>query len=119
VTVKKEGLPVELELQAERANALAISSDRLQAALAEFARAEAALAAAAPGDRARLLEERMLRRAEAAERLWFVMVQREAIGLAQHEAVTRIYQVPAEVRQHAGPRPARYRSPEASPERSG
>jgi hypothetical protein len=110
--VKKEGLPVELELQAERANALALSGERLQAALAAFARADAALAASPPGDRAKLLEERMLRRAEAAERLWFVMVQREALGLGQHEAVMRIYEVPAEVRRIVGPLPARYRRAE-------
>ena len=103
--MQKEGLPVELEIQAERANALAISGERLQLALRDLAQADAALASAPPAERAERRAERERCRVLASERLWFLMVQREAIGVAQHEAVMRIYEVPYEVRLRAGPRP--------------
>lgn len=110
---RKDELAVEQEIQAERANALGVSGDRLEVALAEFARAEAALAAASPAERPALAEQRQLRLAEAAERLWFVIVQREVVGIGNHEPVWRVYDVPAEVRRHMGPRLQRDRGGEA------
>ena len=89
------------DLQAERANALGRASDRLEAALAELARAEAALAAS-PGEGRRLARQEAL--AEAAELLWFLVIQREALGLSRHDVVYEVFRVPAVVRAAMGPR---------------
>jgi hypothetical protein len=90
--MKQQALPIEQELVAEKASALAFTAEKLEAALR-------ALAAADPQSPA----WRELR-AIAAERLWFLLVQREAIGLYQHEPVLRAYGVPPELRLLAGPR---------------
>ncbi len=66
------------DLQAERAAALARAVERLEEALAH-----------------------------AAERLWFLVIQREAVGLLRHESVLEALQVPREVRAAMGPRPRR------------
>jgi hypothetical protein len=42
--------------------------------------------------------------AEARERLWFVVVQREALGLTQHDVLYEVLRVPLEVRRGMGPR---------------
>jgi hypothetical protein len=86
---------IELELLEEKAATLARAAERLEAALAALAAAETD-PAATPG-RAELIEE-------AAEALWFVVVQREAIGLTAHDEVFRIYGVPERVRRFMGPR---------------
>jgi hypothetical protein len=89
------------DLQAERANALGRASDRLEAALAELAEADAALAAN-PSELRRLAREEAL--AEAGERLWFLVIQREALGLARHDVVYEVFKVPRTVRAAMGPR---------------
>jgi hypothetical protein len=106
-------LPVEKELVAEKAAALGRAGESLAAALAALAAAEVALAAAPQknegndAERAALRQRRRELRDIAAERLWCLLVQREAIGLYQHEAMLREQRVPAEVRLLAGPRPRR------------
>ena len=57
--------------------------------------------------------EKDKRLAEAAGRLWFVIVQREVVGIGNHEPVWRVYDVPAEVRHQMGPRLKRQRGVEA------
>ena len=109
--MKKDGLSVELEIQEERANALAMAGERLQSALQDLARADEALRMAPESEREERLAERQWCRVLASERLWYLMVQREALGVGQHEAVMRVYEVPYEVRLRAGPRPP------ATPER--
>jgi hypothetical protein len=86
---------IELELLEEKAATLARAAEKLEAALAALAAAETD-PAATPGA-AELIEE-------AAEALWFVVVQREAIGLTAHDEVFRIYGVPDRVRRFMGPR---------------
>jgi hypothetical protein len=78
------------ELQSERAATLARAARALEQALAE-------LEAAAP-------ERREDAFAEAAERLWCVVVQREAIGVLRHDTLFEAYRVPYEVRLRMGPR---------------
>ena len=84
---------LEEELVGERASALARTFEALERVLAELA------GAAGPGQRLRefLLEE-------ARERLWFLIVQREAIGLTRHEVVYETLRIPVEVRRAMGPR---------------
>ncbi len=95
------------DLRAERASALARATERLEAALAALAEADQALAAA-PTAAARELRREAL--AHAGERLWFLVVQREALGLYRHEPVHEVLRVPREVRAAMGPAgPARRR----------
>lgn len=45
--------------------------------------------------------------AEAGERVWCFVVQREAMGLRHHQAALDVYRVPPEVRAQMTPRRAR------------
>jgi len=86
---------IERQLAGERANALARVTEALERALAELARGH------------RELRMRQLLLDEAAERLWFLVVTREAVGLTRHETVYEVLRVPMEVRRRMGPRPRR------------
>ncbi|HEY5675718.1 MAG TPA: DUF6665 family protein [Myxococcales bacterium] len=81
---------VESEIVGERAGAMARAMEALEAALHAWREAP-------PAHRQDLLEE-------AGELLWFVVVQREALGLARHEVVYEVLKVPGEVRRAMGPR---------------
>ncbi|BDG09560.1 DUF6665 family protein [Anaeromyxobacter paludicola] len=80
---------VEHELVGERAGTLSRLVERLELALAELQEAGA--------DR----EERLAR---AAELLWYVVVQREAVGISRHDVLYEVLRVPREVRLAMGPR---------------
>jgi len=92
------------DLQAERASALARASERLETALTEFAAADAARATQ-PSARTEASRREAL--AEARERLWYLVIQREAVGLRRHEALYEVLRIPREVRALMGPRRAR------------
>jgi len=87
-------LPIEQQLAGERAAALSRAMGTLEKALAELASVD--------GKRFPKVREELL--AEARERLWFVIVQREAIGLAHHEVVFETLGISNEVRHAMGPR---------------
>lgn len=91
---------VESELREEKAAALGRVTRRLEAALAALAAADQAVAAIAPDDPARpeLAAARQHARREAARWLWYVRVQRECIGLVDHDQLMELYRVPREVR---------------------
>jgi hypothetical protein len=89
------------DLQAERASALARSAERLEDALSALAEADRELAAA-PTEAARARRREAL--LSAGERLWFLVVQREAVGLRRHESALDTLRVPPEVRAVMGPR---------------
>ncbi len=95
---------IQRDLQAERAAALARATEQLEAALAGLAAADAALAAA-PSAAARALRREALE--HAAERLWFLVIHREAVGLRRHEDLHEALRIPGEVRAAMGPRPRR------------
>lgn len=105
-----EGIDIETDLLREKASSLAETAEKLERALRALREVESALAAApdeAPNgapDEGELATRRGELREIAAERLWFLIVQREAIGLTQHEPVYRAYAVPPELRLLAGPR---------------
>lgn len=88
------------DLHAERAGALARTAERLEEALREYAEADAA-SAAAPSPISR--ERRRLALARAGERLWFLVIQREAVGLHRHDEALDILGVPRAVRAAMGP----------------
>lgn len=83
---------LEHELMAESAHNLGHAARALRASLDRLAEA----ATDAP-DRSALV-------AEAGERLWYLVVQREACGLRDTEVLMRDYRVPAEVRLRMGMR---------------
>jgi hypothetical protein len=95
-------LPIEQELAAEKAATLGRAGDRFAAALAALARLDEEIAREGP-DAARARKRRDLH-AEAAERLWFLIVQREAVGLGHHDGIYQLYRVPPDLRALAGPR---------------
>lgn len=82
---------VEDELRAEQASSLGLAGVKLQKALEVLAQAE-------HGD---AYEEAL---AHAAERLWFLVIQREAMGFTDHRALMKTYAVPHAVRVRMGPR---------------
>jgi hypothetical protein len=88
------------DLNGERANALARATERLEAALHELTLAELALQSGFTERRRSLRQEAL---AEAGERLWYLVIQREALGLGRHEVVYEVLQVPAAVRVAMGP----------------
>jgi hypothetical protein len=75
------------EILGEKASALGRAVRALEAAVAAWR--------AAPAPEAL---------AEARERLWFVVIQREAMGLRRHEVLYEVLDVPDEVRRLMGPR---------------
>jgi hypothetical protein len=98
---------IELEILEEKAATLARATARLEATLAALAALDQAPAADTPADPDEAARQRDERIREAAEALWFVVVQREAIGLTSHDGLFRTYPVPERVRRLMGPRPRR------------
>jgi hypothetical protein len=91
---------LEYELAAEGVSSLGRVGVQLERALAVLAAFDAAVAAArasAPDARAELV-------ADAADRLWVYVVQREAMGLVHHERELELLGVPRDVRARMGPR---------------
>jgi hypothetical protein len=70
-------LSIERELQQERATSLGRAGEKLEAAMKQWRESGAAPA-----------------RAEAQKRLWYLVVQREALGLRRHREVYELYGVP-------------------------
>jgi hypothetical protein len=107
---------IELEILEEKAATLARATAKLEATLAALAALDETPAAqptgtgaapdpapAAPtaAEAARQRDD-LVR--EAAEALWFVVVQREAIGLTSHDGLYQTHPVPDLVRRLMGPR---------------
>jgi hypothetical protein len=91
-------LPIELELQREKASALRYAGEKLETLLHKLHRIEAALPSLPPGERAlQVLEHgRLLEQAEQAR--WNLIVQREAMGLNRHDDVDRQYPKPTRIK---------------------
>ncbi len=95
--------PLDYEIAQEKAASLGRAGRRLTAALEVLAAFDAAHTDG-PALTDSLLAERRCLVAEAGEALWFLIVQREAIGLRRHGALYRFYEVPADVRLRMGPK---------------
>ncbi len=85
---------VQDEIHGERARALSRTIHALEEALSDLERPPSRRR---PPARSELV-------AEAAERLWFAVIQREALGLAHHDEFLRELRVPGEVVRAMGPR---------------
>ncbi len=88
------------DLQAERAASRARTVERLETALRAYG-AAAAACAADPTPEADDRRRRAL--AHAGERLWYLVIQREAVGLRRHDEALDVLRVPREVRAAMGP----------------
>ncbi len=88
-------LAIEVALRAEAANSLKALGHRLDRQLTELRQLGQQVQALAPGSvRDRKLAEYDEKRRDAEYRKWTLIVQREAMGLFNHEDVEEIYRVP-------------------------
>jgi hypothetical protein len=85
------------ELHGERAHALGRIARGMEKALAALRDFDAGVIADPEKTREELV-------AEAAERVWFYVVQRDVLGMHGHDEALRAYDVPDEVRFRMGPR---------------
>jgi hypothetical protein len=91
---RDERHPLEYEIRQEKAAALHRIALRMETALEAFRKADPA-----NSDRRRDLLE------EAAEAVWFYILQRESLGLRQNTKALDQFDVPGEIRARIGPRP--------------
>jgi hypothetical protein len=84
----------ESEIRAEKAAALARIAGTLEGLLAELQRRREDLARLSGDVRARAVEEYAALRDQARLYRWYLVVQREALGLFRHDDVDRHYPLP-------------------------
>jgi hypothetical protein len=88
-------LAIEIALKAEAANSLKALGHRLDRQLTELRQLGQQVRAMAPGPaRDKKVAEYNEKRRDAEYRQWTLIVQREAMGLFNHEDVEEIYRVP-------------------------
>ncbi|QRN96626.1 hypothetical protein JRI60_47830 [Archangium violaceum] len=92
-------LAIEVALKAEAANSLKALGHRLDRQLTELKQLGEQVRAMAPSPaRDKRLAEYEEKRRDAEYRKWTLIVQREAMGLFNHEDVEEIYRVPPKLR---------------------
>jgi hypothetical protein len=89
---------IEQDILRERAGALSRAFEALEQALRAIAELDAR-----PARGPSAAEERRSLVRAAGERLWYVVVQREAMGLLRHDVVYDVLRIPREVRSAMGP----------------
>lgn len=92
-----EQLSIEKELREERSNALKRVGDTLEKLLEELRALDGLLARATGDERERAKKRHEEVRTLASRQLWYMIVQREAMGLTRHDSVYEIYRVPPSV----------------------
>ncbi|NTX04387.1 MULTISPECIES: hypothetical protein [Myxococcus] len=92
-------LPVEAELQKEKASALKRTGEKLEKALAALEGAERELLMSRGPTRAVRLERYREVRKEAELQRWYLMVQREACGIRNNRDLDLMYPMPPLVRE--------------------
>jgi hypothetical protein len=85
------------ELQEERAAALARISRRLERLLDQLQAMREQIATCRDEDRARNIAAYREVHQQAVKYRWYLEVQREAIGLRQHQHLDEFYRIPPEV----------------------
>ena len=85
------------ELQEERAAALARISRRLERLLDQLQATREQIARGRDEDRARNIAAYRELHKEAVKYRWYLEVQREAIGLRQHQHLDEFYRIPPEL----------------------
>lgn len=87
-------LAIEVEIQSEKASAMRRVASRLEALLVELAETEKALWGTSGPTRAHLVARHRELRADAEKQRWYLIVQREAMGLRHHGDIYELYRVP-------------------------
>lgn len=87
-------LAIEVEMMRERASSLRRVSGKLETLIDRLQAIRSALPAARPQERTGLQAEYARLRAEAETQRWYMIVQREAMGLFHHEDVDQLYAIP-------------------------
>jgi hypothetical protein len=90
-------LAIEVEMRSEKASALRRVASRLESLLKELEETERALRARSGLERARFVARHRELRAEAEKQRWYLIVQREAMGLRHHGDIYELYRVPEAV----------------------
>lgn len=91
-------LAVEVEMRREAASALRRLGGRLEAQLEELRTIEAEMKEAPLSRRTHFVSEHARVRAEADQTRWYLIIQREAMGVLRHEDVDRCYPLPPPLR---------------------
>jgi hypothetical protein len=91
-------LAIEVEIRKEKASALRRVAGRLETAIADLRALQAKMPPPGAPDRARFVERHRELRAEAELQRWYLIVQREAMGLLHHQVVDEMYPIPAPIR---------------------
>lgn len=87
-------LAIEVELRKERASTLKRVGHHLEALIAQLTDLRPRLQAATGNQRLELSAEYRRLWAEAEKQRWYLVVQREAMGLSDHGAVEELYPLP-------------------------
>jgi hypothetical protein len=87
-------LSIEVEMQSEKASALRRVALRLESLLAELQETERALRGLSGAARGRFVERHRELRGEAEKQRWYLIVQREAMGLRHHGDIYELYRLP-------------------------
>jgi hypothetical protein len=90
-------LAIEVEMRSEKASALRRVAQRVEALLVELTQTETVLRGTQGPERARLVARHAELRAEADKQRWYLIVQREAMGLTRHDDIYELYRVPKAV----------------------
>jgi len=85
---------IEEEILAEKADALRRIGQTLERQIAELERLRAAADEAPDDERARWVRAYAELRARARLQRWYLLVQREAVGLRHHQDLDRHYPIP-------------------------
>ena len=99
-TSKNLGSPlaVEVEIRAEKASAMRRVAHRVESLLAELSQIEVASLGTQGAERARHVARHEALRAEAEKQRWYLIVQREAMGLYRHDDIEELYRLPTPLR---------------------
>jgi hypothetical protein len=95
--------PIDYEILEEKAATLARVTARFEATLAALEALEGEIAAV-KSPSAEILAQRANLIGEAAQWLWYVVIQREAVGVTSHDALFEAYCIPPAVRRCMGPK---------------
>jgi Na+/phosphate symporter len=91
-------LAIEVEMQSEKASALRRVASRLESLLVELVETEKAVRGLSGPARERLVARHRELRAEAEKQRWYLIVQREAMGLRHHGDIYELYRLPEAVK---------------------
>lgn len=90
----EDPLAIELEIRAEKAQALGRTARAFERELDRLRALESRLFHLPIGERTALEGEHRALLRSAARRLWFLIVHREAVGLRRHDDLYEVYRIP-------------------------